>query len=160
MYVFGEEYKDFRSIPKNRKRKAYGDVYTRMLEQWLQVDLGFFNVVWDSEGPVDFPMDRFIQIEAKRLTYTKFGSLGIAWLRRNILERFSPYARIKIACVTTRKWRAESQRFLEGNGISVIVTGAVGRKDEAEEARKQFIDQFTDVLLSRKEDLCEKVAIH
>lgn len=141
-------YKDFKLRPKNKKKRIFGKKFTDLINAWLlDLDLDF---IYDEIGPVDFVFPLGIEMEAKRLVKTNYkGYPGLAtgWLKKEVKSRFSEDAKVKILCITEKKWDKKVDRTLDSWGIHVIETGQVNSQKETLKTEESFTEQMAETIL-------------
>jgi hypothetical protein len=154
--------------PKRRwARRKFGMKLELCGVSWLKDDYGFDDLLWNNAGGgADVTLFGFgevkwkIEFEMKRLKKTKF--VTRSWLKTEVVDKFSPDAKLKILVVTKTCWHPRDDLFLLENGIRTIEVGSVDREKDVRRAKERFLNAFTriwvDAFLKDKEveELCQE----
>ena len=98
------------------------------------------------------------EIECKNFEDTgKDGRLlGKAWMRDEVVSRFSENAKRKVLVATKKCWNEEAEAYLQENNVEVILVGSVSRKRLYERAIEKFEAAFLDLV---RKTATEKVVV-
>jgi len=91
----------------------------------------------------------------KRLNLTRY--VTRSWLQREVVDKFSPDAWLKILVVTKVCWHPRDDAFLDENRIKVIEVGPIDREKEIRRAKERFMNAFTQIWVN--EFLKEEVVV-
>jgi len=145
---------------KQWRRRKYGMKLELAGVSWLK-DYGFDNILWDTIGPVDVKVfgwgnvPLLMEFEMKRLNRTRY--VTRSWLQREVVDKFSPDAWLKILVVTKVCWHPRDDAFLDENRIKVIAVGPIDREKEIRRAKERFMNAFTQIWVN--EFLKEEVVV-
>ena len=118
------------------------------VSSWLVNDYGWRDVVWNTVGNVDVTVSGLrLEIECKRLSRTVFVTKG--WLKEHVVDRYSKDCWLKVVVVTKKCWGIDEDKFLDENGVKVIVCGQIDTTRELRRARRVFLEEFTKLFIGR-----------
>jgi len=118
------------------------------VSSWIADYYGWRDVVWDTVGRVDIVVSGLrLEIECKRLNLTQFVTKG--WLKEHVVDRYSTDAWLRVLVTTKQCWSADEDKFLDENGVKVIVCGQIDTAKELRRARRVFLEEFTKLFIGR-----------
>jgi len=111
-----------------------------LLKQFMYCPNGKVDWIWVTEG---------WEIECKN--FEKTGEKGRplltkAWMRDEVVSRFSENAKRKVLVATKKCWNEEAEDYLQENDVEVIIVGSISRKRFYERAIRRFEAAFLNLV--------------